>query len=105
MGGGIGSRPGAAADRQLGSATTMGFVPLWGVFFREALRALCVRALAPTRKTISATFSVLRRTSSVVLFGGLRCGSSIPGSSVWFEPLSNKETAYLFSCLGEESYP
>ena len=63
------------------------------VFFREALRALRVRALAPTRKTISATFSVLRRTSSVVLLGGLRCGSSIPGSSIWFEPLSNKETA------------
>ena len=54
---------------------------VWG-FFREALRALCVHALAPTRKTISAIFSVLRRTSSVVLLGGLRCGSSIPGSSI-----------------------
>ena len=34
------------------------------VFFRAALRALCVRALAPAQKTISATSGALAHTSN-----------------------------------------
>ena len=50
-----------------------------GLLLREALHALCVRASAPTRKTISATVGVLAHISSVVLLEGLRRGSSNRG--------------------------
>ena len=47
-----------------------------------ALRARCVRALAPTRKTISATAGALAHASNEALLGGLRCGSSNLGIGV-----------------------
>ena len=66
------------------------------IFLKEALHTACVHALAPTRNTISATFSVLKRTSLVRLLGGLRCGSSNLG---WFELLPNMEAACFFVYL------
>ena len=73
--------------------------PGFGFFFRAALRALCVRALAPTRKTISATSGALAHTSNGVLLGGLRCGSSNREIGVLSELRSNRGIAYLFAYL------
>ena len=52
-----------------------------GFFFRAALRALCVRALAPTRKD---DFRNFRYTSTYFQWGPVR------GVAVWFQQSGNR---------------